>query len=422
VKITKLHAVFCFAVLLAVVPARAATLYIATNGSDSNPCTQSAPCASFNGAYQKAAGGDTVEIAGGTYGSQSLTAATKGSVVTLRAASGASVTIGSLTINTRFVEVQNVRATGHINIGPSNNVWSNSVNHITLRNVSGKSMMVVAEDVLVQGGDFGGFDGCNASNQEDVIDVWQLPDSGGTYHASNRVTFDGVTVHDITDHNNTCSDVSGSGNGRHVDCMQILAGHYITVRNSTFYNCATSDIIARPFRDSLDNLLFENNFFGEVLHPGAALNLGASGDTFGGTNIVRYNVIQSAGIQCSPSPGCMQIYGNIMAIGSCQSGSYSYNVFFANWSATCGSNSKRGNPSFVGPTPNPGYMNGIRPNYHLASNDTVALNAGDPNRYPATDIDGQARKVGAAPEAGADEIGSAAAGPNPPTNVQVTVD
>lgn len=428
-KIKTLYTILCLSILCSAVAAHAqspTTRYISPGGSDNNPCTQAAPCASFNGAYGKAAGGDVVEIAGGNYGGQSLTAATKGSVVTFRAAAGASVTIGGLYINTRFVEVQNVTATGSIDISPPNNLWvTPTVNHVTLRNVPAKSMMIVAEDVLIQGGSYGGFDGCDASNQEDVIEVWQLPDSGGTYHASSRITFDGITVHDITDHNNTCSDVSGSANGRHVDCMQILAGHFITVRNSVFYNCATSDIIARPFRDSLDNLTFENNFFGEVLHPGAALNIGSGdggGDPIGGTNVTRYNYIASTAIVCQPSASCMQIYGNIMAVGSCQSGAYNYNVFLANWSVTCGPNAKRGNPSFVGPTPNPGYMNGIRPNYRLAAGDTVALNAGDPTRYPATDIDGIARFSGSAPDAGADELGGGATLPNPPTNVQVTVD
>jgi len=183
-----LTAMFVLSALLMAAPAQGATLYVATNGSDGNPCSQAAPCASFNGAYSKAAGGDTVIIAGGTYGNQSLTAATKGSVVTFQAAPGASVTIASLYINTRFVEVQNVTSTGRVDIMPSNNLWvTPTVNHITLRNVSGKSMMIVAEDVLVQGGRYGGFDGCVEANQEDVIDVWQLPDSGGTWNLPRAV-------------------------------------------------------------------------------------------------------------------------------------------------------------------------------------------------------------------------------------------
>src|SRR3989338_8342564 len=387
------------------------TFYVATNGSDNNSCTStSSPCASLNGAYQKSAAGDTVEVAGGSYSGQNLSKLSKGtSGVVLRPAAGANVTLSSLSVGAVYVEVQGMNVNGGVYISGS---LPADVHHVTLRDITAKSIFIVAEDILVKGGSYGGIDGCTY-DQEDVVQIWQNPDSAGNYHASSRITFDGVRIHDITDHNNTCSDVSGSGNGRHVDCMQILAGHYITVRNSIFYNCATSDIIARPFRDTLDNLLFENNWFQDVMHPGAALNLGASGDTFGGTNIVRNNYIGSTGPTCQPA-GCLKYYGNIMSIGSCSAGvTFDGNVFEQSWSATCGTKAKKSQPSFVGPTPSPSYLSGVVPNYHLAANDTVAVDAGSLTSYPATDIDGQTRYAGSAPDAGADERGATTP---PPTN------
>lgn len=50
-------------------PARAATVwYVAPTGSDANSCASpAAPCATINGAIAKAAGGDTVDVAIGTY-------------------------------------------------------------------------------------------------------------------------------------------------------------------------------------------------------------------------------------------------------------------------------------------------------------------------------------------------------------------
>jgi hypothetical protein len=64
----------------------------------------------------------------------------------------------------------------------------------------------------------------------------------------------------------------------------------------------------------------------------------------------------------------MNVTSNILAQGSCTGGAtYDGNVFWASWSVTCGPNSKKGTPAFVGPTPPPQFMNGIQPNYHLAA-------------------------------------------------------
>ena len=53
--------------LLATVPASAATLYVSQQGSDSHPCSQSAPCRTVNGGIARMSGGDTLVIGPGTY-------------------------------------------------------------------------------------------------------------------------------------------------------------------------------------------------------------------------------------------------------------------------------------------------------------------------------------------------------------------
>lgn len=403
------------------------TWYMATTGSDANACTVGSKCLTLNRAYTVAAAGDTIDVAAGSYAAQTVTATAKSNFVFVRPSAGASPTFAHLTIRTRFLNIDGItmpqgESGGFLEIANSGNLWSNPPpGQVVISNMSGKSIFLVADDVTITGNvatgtsKWGNFDGCNSSNQEDVIQAWQLPDSGGTYHASNRITLDGLIVHDITDHNNTCSDVPPPAQGRHVDCMQILAGHFITVRNSIFYNCATSDIIARPFRDTLNDLLFENNFFQDVINPGSALSMGASGDTFGGTNIIRNNYIGSTGPTCSPA-NCMRMYGNIVSVGSCGANIvWDGNVFEQSWSAQCGTNSKKAQPLYVGPTPSPSYQNGIQPNYHLAANDTVAVNSGSIVSFPATDIDGDARTIAGQPDAGADERGGAPPPPEPQT-------
>jgi hypothetical protein len=50
----------------------ATTYYLSPTGNDSNPCSQAAPCLSFDRAYQVASPGSKVQIASGTYGSQQI--------------------------------------------------------------------------------------------------------------------------------------------------------------------------------------------------------------------------------------------------------------------------------------------------------------------------------------------------------------
>ena len=47
-----------------------ASVFLSPSGSDSSPCTQSAPCQSFDRAYHVAPPGQIVQIAGGSYGGQ----------------------------------------------------------------------------------------------------------------------------------------------------------------------------------------------------------------------------------------------------------------------------------------------------------------------------------------------------------------
>src|SRR3954447_23963224 len=77
------------------------TWYVSTSGSDNSSCSSaSAPCATFNGAYQKASGGDTIQVAGGTYGGQTLSAKAPTSNIIIQPASGATVTVnGEFNIN-----------------------------------------------------------------------------------------------------------------------------------------------------------------------------------------------------------------------------------------------------------------------------------------------------------------------------------
>lgn len=391
--------------------AHATTWSVAPNGKDTNACTSSAPCLSFNRAYTVASGGDTVSVLSGNYGSQNLSAAAKTSPVIFQSSATSPcgslcpVTLAGLSFGSSFATVQNISVSGDCGALPANLANSPAtVTHNSFLGGSCRTWFIVGQDILVRDSSVGPYNACTGGGPEDGVDIWQ--NNSGV--ASTRITFDHDTIHDISDNGNEC------GSGKHVDGMQILAGHFITVTRSTFYNNATSDIIARPFNDTLDNLDIENNYLEEVVSPGAALNLGNSTDKISGTNKVWYNRIESASVIFGQG-GTVSMIGNIMATGSCQTGgTFDHNVFDPSWSASCGTNARKATPQFVGPTPSPSVGNGIVPNYALKSTDTIAKDFGSPTSFPATDIVGTARPQGSAPDAGAFEVPSGSPPPPPP--------
>ena len=79
--------------LLTTTPASAATLYVATTGSDGSPCSQQAPCRTINGGIARLQSGDVLIINGGTYHEilTHIPAGSPGAFTTIRAAQAGTV-------------------------------------------------------------------------------------------------------------------------------------------------------------------------------------------------------------------------------------------------------------------------------------------------------------------------------------------
>jgi hypothetical protein len=90
-----------------------ADVFVAPGASDGNPCTAGAPCGSFERAYQAASPGETVHVAGGSYGGQDIDAAHKsGPDVVFQPAPGASVTVHNIDIDSAaHIEFRNMTVT-----------------------------------------------------------------------------------------------------------------------------------------------------------------------------------------------------------------------------------------------------------------------------------------------------------------------
>lgn len=400
-------------------------LFLSTSGSDGNPCTAVAPCASFDRAYRVAGPGQVVEVGGGTYPGQSIRAVAgrTGPNVVFRPAAGARVVLGGITFGANgdpglgpdHITVRGMEMTykssepGASNqrgifVGPGSTF-------ITLEHMdAGNVHTWFADHVTIKGGDYGP---CHA--------VWGSPNVCGNskLDVSNNVTIDGARFHDYR-FDETCFTVAGAD--CHWECLYVNGGENVTIKNSRFYRCAIFDIfttISGPDAGKIGhkNLTIENNWFatpwtespsgGSPSRPTAVSLAWCQNSSFGYKNVlVRFNSFQrNTMLQLDHNPTCVfdniQVIGNVMMWDGCQSRwTFAYNVWSTAWrTGSCSPTDRILGDSFP-------YVNGggnADMDYHLAAesvaDDLVPASLG----CPATDIDEQPRPEGARCDAGADE-------------------
>ena len=349
-------------------------------GSDSNPCTQALPCRSFNRTYRVALPGQTVEVAAGSYGGETINpdASKTSSVdVLFRPAAGAAVTVtGQLEILGSHFEVRDMTVTQM--------EFPREADDVTMRNVINKGMwMQGPSNISIIGGEITcGYCGYHSHLQ-----------NGGADSAPPRnILFDGVNFHDWH-----------SISGEHGECLQILGADGIPIRNSIFKNCGTGNgglgatadvhIAWTGVGPMTKNILFENNFFYPSGNP-FVIQM----DDYANIDF-RYNSLSGpVNIFDRSGPGTsIDFVGNIVRKGSCtaeNSGvpiNWSYNIMQG---GTCGSTDRNAAAGFVD----------ANENLHLIFG-APAIDAGDPGSYPPLDFDRQARPMGLRADAGADEAG-----------------
>jgi hypothetical protein len=227
-------------------------LFVAPGGSNSSPCTQAAPCRSFDRAYQLAAPGDVVEVAGGRYRSQIFgpKPGTAAPDVRIVASAGQRVVVGDLGaedgclgfegatyVSVEGVETSYTRVAGRLHqCGVS--VGREHSHHVTLKDVDAGMIWVGADDVTVLGGDFG------PAIDENTKIEW------GSGHAPRNILIDGAVIHDARMVR------------QHQECLALWGGLDVTVRNTHFYNCAVFHVwINGSAGDVLENITLEGNLF-----------------------------------------------------------------------------------------------------------------------------------------------------------------
>jgi hypothetical protein len=362
-------------------------LYVSTKGSNTNPCTATAPCRTFNRAYRRAEPGQTVIVRGGTYRRQTIQPASKGAPrVMFRPAAGARVRVeGTVTVHGPHVEFRNMffrhwRARYDV-VDPS----YASAEDLAFVKIHTRSFGVLSvQGLLIIGGSVGpNYDralGSRGPEDGGFIGAWPTD-----RHLPTDILIQGVRFRKITRPTSSA----------HSDCVQFTAGVRVVIRNSRFQRCADQDLIIKGDQGAIDDFLIENSFFDDPTRGYFAINLG---ETSRGCRsvVIRYN----SALAPIRSDQCADlIEANIqpsMSTTWCSAAKSAGVVL--NWNiyesgVRCGPDDRVGRVS---------YRDRRTLDLHLRAG-AIAIDRGAPTAFPMTDIDRQTRPRGSAPDAGADE-------------------
>jgi hypothetical protein len=378
---------FASALSGAAVARNAATnLVVSADGSDTSSCSRSAPCASFNRAYQLARPGQIVDVLAGDYREQTMRG-TKAGKVTFRLARG--TTVGHLAVHADNLEVAGGRIEGI-------DVYQNSSRFTSRGTDRGIFSVWGADYASFIGGDVGPEDEPNG----DTPHPWISFGEGKENKEPTHVLIDGVYFHDIR---------AGKA-GDHNECIFVVGGNGLTIRNSRFVRCDIFAIYGGTpwFGENLPpvrNVTIENNVFDASTSEGkydcCSYSVHFANDWTRLDNFrIAYNSAKmpmSFGDDATPKLG-FTFVGNVMPNDACDPrGTYSHNVFIGGprCSPTDRSVANLAAAGFVAPFAR-------EPNLHLRAT-SRAIDAGDPSDFPRRDIFGRHRPQGRAPDAGAVE-------------------
>lgn len=347
-------------------------LFMSPTGSDSGTCKRTAPCLSFARAYKVAQPGQTIELAGGTYQSETIAEPPRepGQPLTFKPSEGARPTVDGV-----------LRWEGQRDVvvdGLSIRTWYvKLVDDFTFRNVTTTEFFIRSSSrVRVLGGSVGGIQ--NGDSPTIGISEASAP-------LTKDVVIDGVLFHDIG--RQECP-------GCHVECLFIQESTNVVVRNSRFTRCDIMDIFVEDlFGTPPSNLTLENNWFdaptGGGFYP---VNIRWDpGDTIQG-HVIRYNSFNGTLYLYEGTYANVSVYANVGNVSACRPGvAYAYNVWRT---MRCAPTDRLAQRLFANPA---GFD--LRPVAGAAS-----IDAGDPKRFPRFDIFGHQRPKGKRPDAGAVEF------------------
>jgi chitodextrinase len=321
-----------------------------------------------------------VIVHGGTYRTQTipydrLKRSTKD--VIFRPASGAHVVVaGALAVNGRHVEFRNLRTT----------VWKTlgSAADVTFRSITTARFSIQgSRKVSVLSGSAG-----PANDASNLI----MAASTTARQPPAGITLDRVKIQGYTRTGSTGS----------VGCLDVRAASGLAIRNSRLFDCEDFGLrfSAGPYAGTPRNVVVENNLFSCCRAGSRALYLDDATTPAWENFSIRNNSL-SGSIDVGPGGSAAQVavHSNIaLSFSGCSTAGLlvDYNVWGT--APSCGPNDTVAPSGFADPAAH---------DFDLLP-DAAAIDHGSLGTDPALDIDGQARPLGAAADAGAKESRSSA--------------
>jgi hypothetical protein len=302
-------------------------LVVAIGGSDSNPCSALAPCASFDRAYHVAKPGDTVRVSAGSYPLQTLTYdATKAGATTdvvFQAAAGALARLRGLTLDgtshVTFVGASSgdlSNPSSGLTLSPTPGTMNsggflkatNCASHITAQNLDMESFFITGADhITIRGGTVGGVD----NGQLNPFITGPYQGRGTSYcsaEAPKAIVVQNVLFHDVLRTNFPAG---------HPDCLQIAGTTDTLLDGNRFVRCGTADVMVRPALNIwagniIDNLVIQNNSLTPPVEGSNVLFLGGPTDTCGAVSLLNNtSTVGLSSFTCS-SYKSLHVIGNHM--------------------------------------------------------------------------------------------------------------